>query len=254
MYQWLRSVGHGRPTRSSDSVLVVNYLNLRRAVGWLGTLLPVILLAANPIALKIVHSSCGWLPGSVSSYYYLPVRNILVGALCALGLFLIAYVGADLGDRVITDLAGVFALMIALFPTTPSVASPPSATCETVAQLSTRAQVLGDIHAVSSVLFFLFLAWMAIRFTNTSSPHPSPQKLRRNRIYWICAIVILVSVAAAIITNFLPASLRPTFPWLFLYEAVGIFAFGVSWFVKGQTLIGPLKDPPVPVAEAQLCG
>jgi hypothetical protein len=254
MYRWLRLVGHGAPTRSGQSVLVTNYLYLRKTVGWLGTLLPVILLVANPVALRLEHSSCGWLPGSVSSYYYTPVRNIFLGALCALGLFLIAYVGADLGDRVITDLAGVFALVVALFPTTPSVASPPSATCETVAQLSTRAQVVGDIHAVSSVLFFLFLAWMAIRFTNSDSPHPSPQKLRRNLIYRICAIVILVSIVAAIITNFLPASLRPPFPWLFLYEAVGIFAFGVSWFVKGQTLIGPLKDPPVPVAEAQLCG
>jgi hypothetical protein len=27
--------------------------------------------------------------------------------------------------------------------------------------------------------------------------------------------------------------------WLFLYEAVGIFAFGVSWFVEGQTLSEP---------------
>lgn len=249
MFQWLRWVGHGRPAASGESVLVANYLYLRKAVGWLGTLLPVILLAANPIALRIVHSSCGWLPGSVSSYYYLPVRNIFVGALCALGLFLIAYVGADLGDRVITDLAGVFALGVAFFPTTPTVTSSPSLACQTVAQLSTRDQVVGDIHAVFSVLFLLSLAWMAIRFTNTNSPHPSPQKLRRNRIYWICAIVILASVAATVITNFLPTSLRPPFPWLFLYEAVGIFAFGVSWFVEGQTLIGPLKDPPSPVAE-----
>ena len=26
-------------------------------------------------------------------------------------------------------------------------------------------------------------------------------------------------------------------------EALGIFAFGVSWFVKGQTLIPAIKDP-----------
>jgi hypothetical protein len=248
MYQWLRSVGHGRPTRSGNSVLVVNYLNLRRAVGWLGTLLPVILLVADPVALRIEHASCGWLPGSVSDYYYSPVRNIFVGALCALGLFLIAYVGDDLGDRVITDLAGVFALGVALFPTTPTVASPPSATCETVARLTTRQQVVGDIHAVSSVLFFVLLAWMAIRFISTSGAQPTPAELRRNLIYRICAIVILASVAATIVTNFLPASLRPAFPYLLLYESVGIFAFGVSWFVKGQTLIGALKDPPASIA------
>ena len=235
MLRWLRSVGRGRPT---GSVLAANYLYLRKVIGWLGTLLPLILLAANPIALSIEHSSCGWLPASVSGYYYSPVRNIFVGALCGLGLFLIAYVGANLGDRVITDLAGVFALGVAFFPTTPNVTSPASAACETVAQLSSRQQVIGDVHAVMSVLFFLFLAWMAIRFTSTDAPQPSPQQTLRNRIYWICAIVILVSIAAAVVTNFLPASLRPPFPWLFLYEAVGIFAFGVSWFVDDQTLSG----------------
>jgi hypothetical protein len=245
MLRWLRSVGHGRPAGSGDGVLASNYLYLRQVVGWLGTLLPLILLAANPIALSIEHSSCGWLPASVSGYYYSPVRNIFVGALCGLGLFLIAYVGSDLGDRVITDLAGVFALGVALFPTIPTVTSPASATCETVSHLSSRQQVIGDIHAVSSVLFLLFLAWMAIRFTTTDSPQPAPQQLRRNRIYWVCAIVILACVVAAVVTNFLPASLRPPFPWLFLYEAVGIFAFGVSWFVDGQTLISALKDADV---------
>jgi uncharacterized membrane-anchored protein len=87
---------------------------------------------------------------------------------------------------------------------------------------------------VASVLFFLMLAWMAIRFASTN-----PAERRRNLIFWSCAIVILASELAAIITNFLPASLRPPFPWLFLYEAVGIFAFGVSWFVEGQTLSEP---------------
>ena len=59
------------------------------------------------------------------------------------------------------------------------------------------------------------------------------KQLLRNRIYWVCAIVILACVVAAVVTNFLPASLRPNFPWLFLYEAVGVFAFGVS-SVRGR--------------------
>lgn len=220
----------GASASPGQGTLVADYVYLRKAVGWVGTLLPVILLVANPVALRLEHSSCAWLPASVSGYYYSPVRNILVGALCALGLFLIAYVGDNLGDRVITDLAGLFALGVALVPTTPTTASPPSPACETVARLSARQQFAGDVHAVSSVLFFLFLAWMAIRFTTNS-----PQDLRRNWVYRICAIVILACATAAVITNFLPSSLRPPFPWLFLYEAVGVFAFGVSWFVKGAS-------------------
>jgi hypothetical protein len=61
--------------------------------------------------------------------------------------------------------------------------------------------------------------------------------------------VILASIAGAVITNFLPVSLRPSFPYLLVFESVGIFAFGVSWFVEGQTLIPALQDPPTPVAE-----
>ena len=249
MYQWLRSVGSGRPTRSDEDVLVTNYMFLRKAVGLLGTFLPLILLAANPIFVTVVNNGCGLVPNSISGYYYSSARNIFVGGLCALGLFLIAYVGYDLGDRLVTDAAGVFAVCVALFPTAPSTASPSSVACQTVAAVSTREQVVGDIHLVSAGLMFIFVAWMAIRFTNTDSPQPPPQKLLRNLIYKICAIVILASLAAAVITNFLPASVRAHFPWwLFLYEALAIFAFGVSWFVKGQTLIGPLKDVPT-VAE-----
>jgi len=116
-------------------------------------------------------------------------------------------------------------------------------TCQTVAQLSTREQVVGNIHVVFAGLMFVFMAWMAIRFTNTDSPQPSKQKLLRNWIYQICAIVIGVCLVAIVITIFLPASVKANFPWIFLWEALGIFAFGVSWFVKGQTLIPAIKDP-----------
>jgi hypothetical protein len=34
----------------------------------------------------------------------------------------------------------------------------------------------------------------------------------------------------------LPASLKAGWPLLFIFEALAVFAFGVSWFVKGQTL------------------
>jgi hypothetical protein len=37
---------------------------------------------------------------------------------------------------------------------------------------------------------------------------------------------------------------------LLLFEAVGVFAFGISWFVEGQTLFSAIKDPPTPVAES----
>jgi hypothetical protein len=40
MYQWLLSVGSGKPTRSDEDILVTNYMFLRKAVGLLGPSCP----------------------------------------------------------------------------------------------------------------------------------------------------------------------------------------------------------------------
>jgi hypothetical protein len=45
------------------------------------------------------------------------MRNVLVEALCVIGVFLMAYAGYDELDRWITNLAGLFALGVAFFPT-----------------------------------------------------------------------------------------------------------------------------------------
>lgn len=65
--------------RRARNELIVSYLFLRQAVGWIGTLLPIVLLVGNAI------SSATPRPDSVSGYYYTDMRNIFVGALCAIG-------------------------------------------------------------------------------------------------------------------------------------------------------------------------
>jgi hypothetical protein len=69
----------------SRNQLIVSYLFLRQTVGWIGTLLPIGLLVGSAI------SSTAPRPDSMSGYYYTDMRNIFVGALCALGVFLVAY-------------------------------------------------------------------------------------------------------------------------------------------------------------------
>ena len=80
--------------------LIVSYMFLRQTVGWIGTLLPAVLIVG------VAVSSAASLPGSMSGYYYTDMRNIFVGALCALGVFLGAYAGYDDVDRSITDIHG----------------------------------------------------------------------------------------------------------------------------------------------------
>jgi hypothetical protein len=49
-------------------------------------------------------------------------------------------------------------------------------------------------------------------------------------------ITILTCVALAAASNLLPASVNAHWPFLLIFEAVAVFAFGVSWFVEGQTI------------------
>lgn len=53
---------------------------MRKAVGWIGTLLPVVLITGNVILFTAS------LPGSMSGYYYTHMGDVFVGALCAIGV------------------------------------------------------------------------------------------------------------------------------------------------------------------------
>ena len=59
-----------------------------------------------------------------------------------------------------------------------------------------------------------------------------------NSIYRASGITILCCVMLAVLSNLLPASVNAHWPLLFIFEAVAVFSFGVSWFVKGRTMEG----------------
>ena len=54
---------------------------------------------------------------SLSAYYYTGTRNVFVGTLWAIGIFLFAYPGYNHREDLLGNLAGVFALGVSLFPT-----------------------------------------------------------------------------------------------------------------------------------------
>ena len=230
--------------------LVISYLTLRKAVGWIGVLLPIVLLAGN----LIFYSHA--IPGSISNYYYTHMRNVLVGSLCAIGVFLLCYDGYDGWDERFTSVAGLAAVGAALCPTTPPTGA-----------LTTSQLVVGYVHVGFAALTFTSLAVMSFRFTKTYPEHYrqamdvpgrvlavlgltatpagavlTPMKQLRNRVYRICGIAIFASMALAGASLLLPASLQNDVPFVYIFESIAIFAFGVSWFVKGQTLFPFLKD------------
>ena len=218
------SVSQRNPDRNE---LIVSYMFLRQTVGWIGTLLPIVLLAGAAFTSTAR-------PDSISGYYYTDMRNIFVGTLCALGVFLVAYRGYDGVDESITNVAGFAAIGVALCPTKPTVctAGPGACPASSVARLSTSQQVVGDIHLALAAITLIALGLMALRFANGSRPRFAAE----NVIYRASGITVLCCVLLAALSNLLPASVKGHWPWLFIFEALAVFAFGVSWFVKGRTI------------------
>ncbi|MDQ4053926.1 MAG: hypothetical protein M3237_14655 [Actinomycetota bacterium] len=73
-------------------------------------------LLAVSVVIELVWGDVGQL-GSISAYYYTPVRAIFVGALMAVGLSLIAIRGRDGAEDTLLNLAGMLAPVVALVPT-----------------------------------------------------------------------------------------------------------------------------------------
>ena len=65
-------------------------------------------------------------------------------------------------------------------------------------------------------------------------------KRRRNRIYFGCAMCItmaMVAIGGATVSEWYSGSLVPWwegYRLTFVFEAIGLMAFGLSWFVKGR--------------------
>jgi hypothetical protein len=253
--------GAAAPARTRDKAtneLVISYLYLRKVVGWIGSLLPVALVTGN-----LIYTTTS-VPGSMSAYYYTHMRNVFVGALCALGVFLIAYAGYDQVDRWITNVAGLGAIGVAFFPTTPQVCAADAAGCPApaVRHLSVAQQVMGDMHVVFAAVTFIALGLMALRFAKRAPAPAGLTGLARIRhglgfsnsggngrplphtqhrlLYRACGFTIWLCVLLAAASSLLPASATMDGHLLLIFEAVAVFAFGVSWFVKGRTLLRPL--------------
>lgn len=212
------------PQSIRQDPLVLSYLALRKAVGIVGFALPF------SLGLGGFLLSRQGLQITMSDYYYTGMRNVFVASLCSIGIFLMSTRGYDLSDEITGRLAAIFAVGIALFPTTPS------------AGVTQRAKAIGAIHLSCAALFYLTVALISIcLFTKTAAENnPTPQKLRRNMIYRSSGFAILGCLLAILAVELLPnKSSFEKFAPVFWLESIASTAFGVSWLTKGETI---LKD------------
>lgn len=236
------------------------YLALRQWLGRIGLALPIAL-----VVFRIWDGGETELRTSISAYYYSAMRDVFVGALIAIGLFLITYRGNTWWEWLIATISGVGAIGVALLPTArqckeadktvffaehcglykhngTETAQPDYFFWQDTAdyQVSSGFFSVSTLHFASAAVFLLGVAalayWAFVTTSDTGVSDPD-EKTRRNVFYRRCAIIIVGCIAAIgfdSLMNWLEVwnsdPLKPVF-WL---ECFAVWAFAAAWLQKGE--------------------
>ena len=142
------------------------------------------------------------------------------------GILLINYKGYELIDDVSATIAGIFGILICLFPMTylpdPSIQT---------GILHLRSDVSNIFHCISAFGFFATLAFMSFFLFTKSSGEMTKQKKIKNIIYRVCGIGMLGSFLLMLL-QFIPGFNCYNLTWI--VEAIALFFFGFSWIVKSD--------------------
>lgn len=197
---------------------IIAYKQLRTAIGLLAFFLPYLLILGGILVCQEAPRP------SISDYYYSCVRNLFVGMLWAIGVFLFSYRGYVAREYWLSKLASITVIAVALCPTTPE-------------DPSSGEKIVGAIHLLCAAVFFLILAYMSFFLFTRHGRRMTLQKQKRNLVYRICGVVIFLSVliiggvkAALLLDSTFHAPAR----YMLFFETIAILAFAISWMVKAD--------------------
>jgi len=216
-----------------------------------------VVLAGIGFALPFVVAIAGWLQcqnppqliaGSLSAYYhrtalheFLTARDLFVGGLLAAAACLYAYKGFSTKENVALNLAAVFALGVALFPTAHDIAArdatKASASCVVfMGNGFADPSIRPTLHAISAILFFFCLAYVSIwRCRDTLRLLPNEAKRARyNRGYVLTGLAMAATPVTALLVTKIADAPHPIF--VFAMEAIGVWAFCAYWAIKSREM------------------
>jgi hypothetical protein len=213
---------------------LISYKTLRRGVGWLGILLPVILVLGS-----MIFCECREVQRSISAYYHTGMRNVFVGIIFAIAFFLFAYRGYDRRDALAGNLASVLALGVIFFPT--SVGDP----LTNCIPAPVDNGWINTVHFYAAAGFFLVLVYFSLCLFTIKKDPVTRKKLLRNKIYRASGYGML---ACLILILFYYVYLEDRYPVLqvldpiFWLETIALWLFGFSWLIKGETMLTDDKE------------
>jgi hypothetical protein len=203
---------------------------LRLGIGAVGVFLPAGLIAVNWVR-HFWHHGPGFviIPTSMSGSYWTTARDVFVGSLCAIGVFLIGYRHTRRQD-ICSTAAGICALLVAFNPTAPGPGTPG------------EPPWVNDLHHVAAGVLLLTLGAFCFVFL-AEDRHPAQeqppgarQSLRPAGLtYLTSGCAVIAAVITALITGLL--GVGSNWPLLYLLEAIAVFAFGTAWITAS------LQDP-----------
>jgi hypothetical protein len=213
------------PKEPHDRTLVLSYLAIRRSIGVLALVLPPTLWPGGWLVFGID------LQENMSSYYHTPLRDVFVGVMCAIGIFLVCYRGYDWIENWTANVACLAALGVALCPMDPN--SDPL-------QQTTP---LGYLHTFFGGLFFSTLAFYSLYHFPRGSKllrfHSRTEQ--RDSIYRATGLTILGCMVAMGMHLFLappgPKAFFNRYHFTFWMEWIAVWAFAPAWLTKGRAIL-----------------
>jgi len=210
------------------------FLNLRLGIGLLGGALPVAPVRGDVAVLEGSPTA----RGSLSAYYHSGMRDLFVGGLMVVGVFLVTYrVTRHRPTNRTTTAAGIAGIGVAVFPTKGLPGYTPTPLQDYVGE-----GVSSTVHAVSAGAFILLLALMsfwfgrdAVRFGTPADQAPAGQaRIPGWAVYhFTCLAIILAACLFILVTKVSGVFDQYS---LLIGETAAVMAFGASWLSKGLEL------------------
>jgi hypothetical protein len=223
--------------KEKENKLLYSYMTLRNFVGFSGIVLPVALVLAAIFA----NADIIFEP-SISDYYYTRGGDLLVAILFLIGIFLFTYRGYNILENVLSSIAAICGIGVAFSPTSAKNLGN-SFSVHTPQYTVPKFFGLIEMHLVYAALFFIILGAISyFAFTKSDKGEKVDGKLtpkgKRNIIYRVCGVVMVLCIIVIGI-YFVSGGFKSAlgdFPFVFFMETLAIWAFGISWATKGETL------------------
>ena len=210
-----------RPTGDDARPYVRSYIFMRLCAAALGIAVPLVLVFGEPL----VFNGQPFVRGSLSAYYYSGVRELFVGLIWAIAVFLITYKILEWSrESLFASAAGLGAIVVAVFPT----GRPGDGFDLTPLQEWLGEGTVEKVHFAAAAVFIGSLGMISSYFARYRTTH--------RRIHWTAVAVIAAAAGLAQLAAFTG---RPD-KGILIAEWSAIWAFGASWLatVEIDLLLG----------------